>query len=161
MLIIIKIAILLSYFILGAYATTDILRLLKGSTLPIYSGDCYCPICNNKIRLVDQIPIISYAHSKGKCYHCKSQIPISNLIFEIIIFISFTSITILMHFSWWAYLADLLLYETIKIISIIKCGARETDFIINLMKSLILNVFLFLLIAALFFMKNIVIIYTQ
>lgn len=48
------------FYIMGAYATTDILRLLKGSTVKVNAPDCYCPICHNKIALRDQLPIISY-----------------------------------------------------------------------------------------------------
>lgn len=160
MLLVTKIAILLSYYVLGAYATTDILRLLKGSTLPIFSGDCFCPVCNNKIRLIDQVPIISYALNGGKCHSCKSKIPVSNLIFEIAIFTSFTAITILLNFSWLAYVVDFILYEGMKLFCLIKYGPRETDFKISIIKSLSLNILLFILIATLFFMKDIVLTYS-
>ncbi len=56
-----------AFYILGAYATTDILRLLKGSTLYVNARDCYCPICHNRILLKDQIPLFSYLKNKGKC----------------------------------------------------------------------------------------------
>lgn len=58
--------IIFAFYILSAYATTDILRLLKGSTLPANSAHCYCPNCNSKIALKDQIPILSYFLNHGK-----------------------------------------------------------------------------------------------
>jgi prepilin signal peptidase PulO-like enzyme (type II secretory pathway) len=57
---IIRTAIIMCFYIIGAYATTDIVRLLKGARLAVWTQSCYCPVCNNCIKLVEQIPIISY-----------------------------------------------------------------------------------------------------
>ena len=56
--LILRIGICFTFYILGAYATTDILRLLKGSAVSVTAPDCYCPICHNKIALKEQLPII-------------------------------------------------------------------------------------------------------
>ena len=44
----------------------------------------HCPKCNHKLKWYENIPIISYLKLKGKCSSCKSKIPISYLIVEII-----------------------------------------------------------------------------
>ena len=150
MKIIVYCGILLMYYILAAYATTDISRLLKGATLPITSSACYCPICGHKIRLIDQIPIISYFINHGKCHYCKNKIPFSDLFLEVFLFSSFSLITFLTHFQWDSFLLCILLYETVKIISILLHGKREHAFLYNLACSLFNNVILFSLLATCF-----------
>ena len=86
--------IIFAFYILSAYATTDILRLLKGSTLPVNSAHCYCPNCNSKIALKDQIPILSYFLNHGKCRVCGCKIPpndfTSSFSMECLFFMRFT-----------------------------------------------------------------------
>ena len=57
--------ILFAYYILGAFATTDIPRLMKGSTTPINAKDCYCPVCGYRIPLPSQLPVFSYIKNKA------------------------------------------------------------------------------------------------
>lgn len=142
-----RVCILFAFYILSAYATTDILRLLKGSTLPVNSAHCYCPNCNSKIALKDQIPILSYFLNHGKCKSCGCKIPPNDLFLEIFFFLSFSAITVLFRFRWTAYFLCVALYEIVKCIFIIIHGRREKDFAKNLLCSLRNNLLLFLFLA--------------
>lgn len=154
-IITIKIAICFIFYIIGAYATTDILRLLKGSSTQVNTPDCYCPICGRKIALKDQLPIFSYIKNHGRCVNCKSKIPISDLFLEIFLFVSLSAIAILLGFSWMAFLACLLIYEGTKVTFICIYGHREKAYAKNLFKSLANNVVIFLLLALLFLLIQI------
>ena len=35
-----------------------------------------CPICHNKLRAVDNIPVISWLLLRGKCHHCQAKISV-------------------------------------------------------------------------------------
>lgn len=149
-------AICLTFYILGAYATTDILRLLKGCDTPIAAPDCYCPICDHKIRLRDQMPIFSYFKNHGACPNCKSKIPVSNLFLEIFLFVTCSLVSVLLRFSWHAFFVCIALYEGTKLVALLFYGHRETAFTVNLLLSLRNNLMLFLLLAFLFFLNQLV-----
>lgn len=155
-LFILYFCIYLAFYILGAYATTDIIRLLKGSTIPVSQPECYCPSCSNKISLKDQIPFISYMINHGKCPICHVPIPAYDLFFEVFIFISLSLIASLFSFTWTAYGLCILFYETTKIVFLIAKGSRADHFLKNLLLSLRNNIILFLLIGFLFFLQHIV-----
>lgn len=145
---------IITYYVIGAYATTDVSRLLKGATVPIYDSNCYCPSCGSKIPLRNQIPIISYLINKGKCNQCHSMISLSDLLPEIILPIGFLLISYLLHFSVLAYLLCICLFEGYKILSIVHHKPRENDFLKNFIVSLIFNIFIFLLLGFFFFIAN-------
>lgn len=153
---IIRFTICIAFYVIGAYATTDILRLLKGSTSSINAHHCYCPICHNKIALKDQLPIIAYFKNHGACRHCKSPIPVSDLFLEIYLFLLLSGIAIIFDFNWFAFLLCVISYEITKAVFIIKNGARESGFCKNLLLSLVNNIVLFTLIAFLFLLAQIV-----
>lgn len=142
--------IIFSYYILGAYATTDILRLLKGSSVSVNAPNCYCPYCNTQISLWDQLPLISYFINHGVCRKCKSRIPISDLFLEFFLFVFFCVITFLSHFSWPGFFLCILFYESTKIVFILHFGKRERNFTKNMVLSLVNNLFLFSIIAFFF-----------
>ena len=144
------------FYIIGAYATTDILRLLKNTSVPIDAPNCYCPICKNKINLINQLPIISYLKNKGKCFHCKNTIPIFDLFLEIFLFLSLSIISTCLHFEWIAFFFCIAIFEGTKFIFILIYGPREIDFIKNLFISLKNNIFIFLLLGILFLLKQII-----
>lgn len=152
---IIHISIYLAYYVIGAYATTDIVRLLKGCSTPVNAPDCYCPICCQKIALKDQLPIISYLKNSGTCNSCGSTIPFSDIFLEIFLFISMSCITFILDFNWYAYVCSLLIYESTKLVFLLHYGHRENEFQKNLRCSLLNNLLLFLLIALLFLLANI------
>lgn len=139
-----------AFYILGAYATTDILRLLKGSTLSVNARDCYCPICHNRILLKDQIPLFSYLKNKGKCRHCGSKIPLSDLFLEFFLFFTLSVTATVFHFSWTGYFLCLIIYEGTKFLFLLLFKKREIAFGKNLAISLLHNIILFALLAFLF-----------
>lgn len=44
----------------------------------------HCPQCQNRLTLVENIPIISYCLQRGHCKSCKAYIPIKYLIIEVL-----------------------------------------------------------------------------
>lgn len=149
-IVILHIAIYFAFYILGAYATTDILRLLKGSTVPVNAPDCYCPICNTRIRLRDQLPIFSFFVNHGSCKNCKSRIPIFDLFLEIFLFAALSGTAAVSHFRWTGFFLCILLYEVTKLVFLLRFGKRESQFGKNLALSLANNLFLFAALAVLF-----------
>lgn len=143
-------AIIAAYYIVGAYATTDILRLLRGCDIPVNAAKCYCPICGKEIALIDQIPIVSYMINGGKCRNCKASIPWTDLFFEIFIFVIMVLITVLLGFRREAFWGGLVLYEGTKLIFILLKGRREKDFWRNMFHSLANNLVIFGIIFLLF-----------
>ena len=154
--ILIHFAIFFVFYIIGAYATTDILRLLKGCSTSINAPDCYCPSCHCKISLRDQLPIVSYIKNHGACYHCKSPIPFSDLFLEIFLFLSLSGISFVLNYSWLAYFICLLFYELTKVAFLCRYGRREINFAKNLFLSIRNNLIIFSLVALLFLLANII-----
>ncbi len=148
--------IFVTFYILGAYATTDILRLLKGSSTSIDAPDCYCPICNSKIPLKHQLPIIAYFRNHGSCFNCHSRIPVSDLFLEIFIFAALSAIALFSRFTWIGYAICVAFYEATKLVFLLIHGRRDEAFVKNLLCSLRNNMVLFLLLAFLFLLVQIV-----
>lgn len=153
---IIHLTIYFTFYIIGAYATTDILRLLKGCSVSINEPYCYCPICHNRIALKDQLPIVSYLKNHGHCSTCKSSIPVSDLFMEIFLFLSLSVISTFFDFNWLAYALCILCYEGTKIAFILFHGHREEHFGKNLLISLGNNIIIFFLVALLFLIAHLV-----
>ncbi len=139
-----------TFLLLGAYATTDILRLLKGSATPVNAPDCHCPKCGYRIPLTCQIPVFSYIWNKGKCRGCHAPIPFTDLFLELFLFMGCSVISTALRFSWISYAFCILLYEGTKLLFLLRMGAREDRFAANLLISLRNNALFFLLLAFLF-----------
>lgn len=148
-------ALFFTFYIIGAYSTTDILRLLKGCSVSMNAPDCYCPVCNKKLTFRDQIPIFSYLKHHGACSYCGSHIPFSNFGLELFLFVSFSLISYSFNFNWIAYFLCVILYQMTKISFLLIFGKRTVDFLKNILLSLINNLILFSLIAILFFIGQI------
>ena len=147
-------AIIAAYYIVGAYATTDILRLLKGCDIPVNAAKCYCPRCGKEIALRDQIPIVSYMINGGKCRNCKASIPWTDLFFEIFIFGMMMILTVLLGFRREAFWGCLTLYEGTKLVFILLKGRREKDFERNMVQSFVNNIIIFGMIFLLFIAES-------
>ncbi len=148
---IIKAAIILSYWIIGAYATTDITRLLKGATHSMMDPKCYCDICGHTLMLRDQIPVLSFVFYKGKCRYCSSVILWTELFFEALFLFVPSFVLIILDFSFTAYYVNVILYETTKVAMILIHGKRETHFLSNLVRSILMNCVIFFTQFILFF----------
>ncbi len=126
--IIIIIAICLIYYHIGGLATTNILRLTSGNTRLINSSKCTCDSCGKKIPALLQLPIISFLVCKGRCRSCGAKIPIYPLIIELTVWFGMSLITALFKFDWVGVLFSYLFYETVRIITVVVRGKRETRF---------------------------------
>ena len=149
-------AIFLAFYIIGAFSTTDILRLLKGATVSVSCPDCFCPVCKNRLPLHDQIPVFSYFINRGACRFCGSKIPISELFSELFVFFTLSVISVLSRFSYAGFFACFLFYQLIKFIYLIRTGPRKDHFGKNLLSSLLHNIMLFGLLFFLFFLEHLI-----
>lgn len=154
--IIVKAAIIFSYYILGAYATTDIIRLTAGNELSVLDSSCFCPICGHKLKLSEQLPVISYLFHRGRCAYCRSAIPKKELLFEISIFCIPAVITIILSFSYTALIINTVLYESLKSAYICIKGKRSQDFGKNLLFSVLTNIQIFLFQTFIFFLNTLI-----
>lgn len=58
--------------VIGGFANT--LEYRTRTNLNILTNDCYCPSCGSKLRLTDQIPVVSYLLLGGRCRGCREKI---------------------------------------------------------------------------------------
>lgn len=154
--IIVYAAIYICFIFIGAYATTDIIRLLRNSTTPVYAASCSCPVCGTRLPVYNQIPVISYAVNRGRCRYCSSPIPISNLFYEIIIGTGCSLIATIGSMSWNSYWICIAFYEAVKIVSLIISGPRHDRFLHNFVISLLLNALIFAFVGVIFGISHIV-----
>lgn len=146
----IQIAIFFSYYIIGAYSTTDILRFTRFYNHTITDGKCFCPSCDHELKLIDQIPLISYIFQRGRCKYCGSKIPRREFLCELLIFLLSSIITFLFHFNYLAWILNGCIYQIIKICIIIKYGSREKCTLKNIISSLLFNLLEFSLLGVLY-----------
>ena len=126
--IIVMIGLFYMYYHIGGLATTNILRLTDGNTLPVLSSKCVCDSCGTKIGVFDQFPIFSYLACRGKCRSCKSKIPVFPLLLEITIITGMIIITCLFRLSLLGVIVSFLYYEVIRILVILVKGRRKEQF---------------------------------
>ena len=117
------------YFNVSGLATTNIIRLTKGNTLPILSPKCRCDHCGEKIPVFLQLPIISYVVCKGKCRFCGTDIPIYPLILEISTLLGMLVISAVFKFSLIGISCSFIYYEILRIVMILILGKRDEDFL--------------------------------
>jgi len=119
----------LIYYNISGLATTNILRLTAGNTLPVLSSKCVCDACGSKISAVDQLPIISYLICRGKCRNCGAAIPLFPLILEIAVTVGMIAITGLFRMSCLGILFSFLYYEAVRVTVIFLKGRRAEQFV--------------------------------
>jgi prepilin signal peptidase PulO-like enzyme (type II secretory pathway) len=137
---IIKLAMCFGYYIFSATPTTDILRLLKGSQSAINTINSRCASCNHIIRHWEQLPIMSYLLSRGKCRYCNEKIPKQSLFLEAATFCMMVGVTAAFQFRFIGVALSFLCYELMKAGFILRYGAREKSFLKELIISLGYNV---------------------
>ena len=121
-------AIFATYFMLGGLATTNILRLTKGNTLPVISSKCFCDSCGAPITPFFQLPIISYILCLGKCRNCKAKIPVYPLVLEIVVFLGMSALTLFFRGTPVGVKLSFLFYELVRACVVLHKGKREKDF---------------------------------
>ena len=71
---------------LGSFASMLIYRLpLEDVAISIFKPRSFCPVCKNKLTILQLIPFIGYISTKGICQACNAKISPSYLINEILI----------------------------------------------------------------------------
>ncbi len=78
----IQIVIFIAGAMLGSFFNVCIYRLPIDESIIIPSS--HCPNCKTKIKIWENIPIVSYILLKGKCRYCHIQIPLTYLTVEIL-----------------------------------------------------------------------------
>lgn len=125
----IKVGICLCFFIIGGLATTNIFRLLKGSTAKVLDRKCYCPACNSEISALNQTPVFSFLWNKGRCRNCRARIPFDGLIVEIVVFSGMSAVAAIGKFSPFSILCSFIFYEFVRIALLLIYGRRERFFL--------------------------------
>lgn len=113
---------------ISGLATTNILRLTSGYSLPVLSSQCHCDNCGAKITVLMQMPIFSYLICRGRCRSCGIKLPFNQLLLELSIFSGMSLIITLFHFSFTAVTLSYLYYELVRILVVIYLGRRKTAF---------------------------------
>ena len=126
---IISAALILIFYHISGLATTNIIRLTRGNTLPILSSKCECDNCGYKIPSLLQLPVISYIFCAGKCKKCKCKIPLYPLILEFTVLIGMSVIAFIFSFRPEGIIMSYVFYEIVRIAVIIIKGKREQNFI--------------------------------
>ncbi len=145
--LILYLALFLIYFHIGGLATTNILRLTKGNTLPVLSSVCRCDGCGGPIPPHLQLPVISYFLCKGRCKACGVVIPRHPLFLELAVMLGMFAITLAFHFSVAGVACGYLYYELLRILTVAILGKRESGFAQNYVIAVLSMVPFFLLTA--------------
>lgn len=66
---------------IGSFLNVVMLRGAKGDDYVFTPSRC--PICQHKIRLWHNLPILGYLLLRGRCYDCKTPIPIRYFLWEV------------------------------------------------------------------------------
>lgn len=117
------------YFHISGLATTNMLRLTKGNTLPVLASKCVCDKCGAPIKPFYQLPIISFILCKGRCRNCKTIIPLDGLILEIVTLVGMFIVSCLFSFSFLGVTLSFVYYEVIRLVTILKNGKRDRCFV--------------------------------
>ena len=126
--VILIISLFFVYFHISGLATTNIIRLTAGNTLPVLSSKCSCDSCGQPITPLFQLPIISYIICKGKCRKCKTKIPLFGLALELAVFAGMCLISAFTKFSPIGICFAFAYYELIRVITVIFKGKRRSHF---------------------------------
>ena len=71
---------------LGSFASMLIYRLpLEDAGITVFKPRSFCPLCKNKLTIIQLIPFVGYVYSQGVCKSCNAKINSSYLINEILI----------------------------------------------------------------------------
>ncbi len=144
---VIIVGILISYLVIGGFATTNIIRLFKGEKTKMAHGKCYCGNCGKVIPVYRQIPVFSYLLSGGKCKDCGAKIPSISFYIEASVFFVTSIISLIFKFSPMGVLISFVAYEVMKIGIVSYKGKREEGFVKEYIVSLLYSIFCFLLVA--------------
>jgi possible prepilin peptidase len=118
-MILVNVAIFIIGLFFGSFYTLARYRIPK--SIDIVKKPSFCPKCNHKLGLLEQIPVLSYLISGGKCVHCKKKIDNKYLFTEI-----FTGIMFLIIYNVYNLgvimlnLSGFRVLDTLSILSILR-----------------------------------------
>ncbi len=144
----------IAFYFLGAYATTDILRLSQQQEKNVSDSKCYCPSCGHELTLLDQVPIFAFIFLGGKCRYCKTPIPKGNFILELVVFIIMSVVSTVLNFSAIALIIDIIFYEILKHAAVIRTTYKKPTLVKELLISYLVNLLLFAIVGFLFLIHN-------
>jgi len=76
------IAVILFGLVWGSFLNVVIYRLPRGKSLALPPS--HCPRCSRPIKFYDNIPVLSYLLLKGRCRYCRTRIPITYFLVELL-----------------------------------------------------------------------------
>lgn len=82
---------------IGSFLNVCIYRIPRKESILL--GASHCPMCNNKIKYYDLIPIISLIFLKDKCRYCGRKIPLRYFFIELFTGVFFTYISLKYKFT--------------------------------------------------------------
>jgi leader peptidase (prepilin peptidase) / N-methyltransferase len=96
---------------IGSFLNVLIYRLPEGISL-VKPGS-HCPLCKNKLTVLDLIPLLSFLFLKGKCRYCKSKIsvryPLIELLTGIIFLVLYLKLSLCIYFFAAAFFMSMLI----------------------------------------------------
>ncbi len=109
----------------GSFLNVCIDRLPRGQS--IIKPPSHCDECNQKLKVIDLIPVFSYIRLRGRCRYCRAEIPLRIPVVEIVT-------VLLFGFLYWNFglgieLGIMLIYSCIMVVI----------FVIDLEHMLVLN----------------------
>ncbi len=82
----------------GSFANVCIARIPRDMSVVLPSS--HCPKCNTAIRIIDNIPILSYLFLKGKCRACGVHIPSKYFYVELVTGLLMAAVFYKFGFTW-------------------------------------------------------------
>ncbi len=67
--------------VFGSFLTCMLYRVPRGISLS--SPPSYCPSCQQKLKAVDLVPVLSYLCFKGRCHYCKTPVSPRYMVIEL------------------------------------------------------------------------------
>ncbi len=101
--------------VFGSFYNVVGYRLPKGES--IVSPPSHCPNCNERLRPIELIPIVSYLIQKGRCKHCQAKVPAFYTVFELLTGLLFLLAYI--SFGWSLQLIIALIFISLLIIIVV------------------------------------------
>ncbi len=99
------------FLLIGSFLNVCIYRIPKGQSISYPPS--HCPKCDNSLKVIDLIPILSYLILKGRCKYCKERIsrqyPIVELLTAIILTLIYIKFNLSIFFIKYSLLSLLLI----------------------------------------------------
>lgn len=68
--------------VFGSFLTCMLYRVPRN--LSLSNPPSYCPSCNQKLKAIDLVPVLSYLAFKGRCHYCGVKVSPRYLVIELI-----------------------------------------------------------------------------